>query len=226
MAQEYARLPLLQEVTTATGGKSSELVIYRPTAKNLFDSLSNPAVAKRIEQFLAINARALNGSDKAEEFKAGELSSPDVVEIIDLMTTLQRESDNVVLAEGDGDGINHPIVYTLQHPINLTPGKGNGDGENVIHQIQFEARKLGELSEFLDSSGEQQEFMLFMRLFGKLLGTNLPMSDTIVNALDFVDYYAIRRKIMGKLVQSRERWKKTSTSSPSTITGRPDHGIT
>jgi hypothetical protein len=207
--QEYARLSLLQEVTTANGGKANEVVFYRPTAKNLFDSLGHTSVAKRIEQFVAINARALNGSDKAEEFKASELSSGDVVEVIDLMTALQREADNINLAEDDGDGVNAPIVYTLQHPIHLTPGKEDGE---VIHQIQFEARTLGELSEFLDSSGERQEFSLFMRLFGKLLGTQLPMSEAIINAMDFVDYYAIRRKIMGKLVTSRERWKKTSTS--------------
>jgi hypothetical protein len=211
MPKEYARLELMQEVTTVEGGKSREIVFFRPTAKNLFDSLGHPTIAKRIEQFVSINARAVNGSDKSEEFKASELSSGDVVEVIDLMTSLQKEADEIVLAEGDGDGVNSPIVYTLQYPIHLTPGKENGGGD-VVHQIQFEARTLGELSEFLDSNGERQEFLLFMRLFGKLLGTNLPMTDAIVNAMDFVDYYAIRRKIMGKLVQSRERWKKTSTS--------------
>jgi hypothetical protein len=207
--QEYARLPLLQDVTTLSGSKAHEVVFYRPTAKMLFDSLTHTTIAKRIEAFVAINARALNGSDKPEEFKASELSSGDVVEVIDLMTSLQREADDINLAEADGDGVNAPIVYTLQHPIHLTPGKDDGE---VVHQIEFSARTLGELSEFLDSNGERQEFSLFMRLFGKLLGTNLPMSDAIINALDFVDYYAIRRKIMGKLVTSRERWKRTSTS--------------
>jgi hypothetical protein len=206
---EYARLQLLQEVETANGGKSREIVFYRPNAKQLFDSLAHTSVAKRIEEFVSINARALNGSDKAEEFKAGDLASGDVVEIIDLMTSLQGEADSVVLGEGDGDGVNSPITYTLRHPIHLTPGKDDGD---VIHQIQFEGRTLGDLSEFLDASGERQEFSLFMRLFGKLLGTTLPMTDAVINALDFVDYYAIRRKIMGKLVASRERWKKASIS--------------
>jgi len=207
--KEYARLPLLQEVTTTNGSKSREIVFYRPNAKQLFDSLAHTSVAKRIEEFVSINARAINGSDKPEPFKAGELASGDVVEIIDLMTSLQNEADNINLSEAEGDGVNAPIVYTLQHPIHLTPGKDDGD---VIHQIQFEARTLGELSEFLDAGGERQEFSLFMRLFGKLLGTTLPMTDAIINALDFVDYYAIRRKIMGKLVQSRERWKRASIS--------------
>jgi hypothetical protein len=209
MPQEYARLELMQEVTTTNGGKSREIIFYRPNAKQLFDSLAHTSVAKRIEEFVAINARAVNGSDKAEQFKASELSSSDVVEVIDLMTSLQREADNINLSEVDGDGVNSPIVYTLQHPIHLTPGKDDGE---VIHQIQFEGRTLGELSEFLDSSGERQEFSLFMRLFGKLLGTTLPMSEAIINAMDFVDYYAIRRKIMGKLVTSRERWKRASIS--------------
>jgi hypothetical protein len=225
--KEFARLQLLQEVTTDSGGKSNEIVFYRPSAKDLFASLSASSASMRIEDFLKINARALNGTDKPEGFRTSELSSGDVVEVIDLMTSLQREADQVTLAKGSGDGVTSPIVYTLQHPINLTPGAaGNGAGDNVIHQIQFEARKLGELSEFLDASGEAQEFSLFMRLFGTLLGTKLPMSDSIINALDFVDYYAIRRKIMGKLVQSRERWKKTSTSSPSPIDGPQVLGIT
>ena len=222
MAQEYARLELLQEVTTASGGKANEIVFYRPSTKDLSTLFEQTTVTKRIESFVATNVRAVNGAGTVE-FRASELSSPDVLEVIDLIGSLAREADNVIIENGAGDGINAPIVYTLQHPIQLTPGKDDGE---VIRQIQFEARRLGELSEFLDSAGEAQEFKIFMRVFGTLLGTRLPMSDSIINAIDFIDYYVIRRKIMGKLVQSRERWKKTSTLSPSATDGRLDHGIT
>ena len=40
----------------------------------------------------------VNGSDKAEEFKASELSSGDVVEVIDIMTALQRVEEAAVKA--------------------------------------------------------------------------------------------------------------------------------
>ena len=206
MAQEYARLELLQEVTTEDGGKAHELVIFRPSSKNLFSAIEATSTSKRIEEFVKHNVRALNGGAQPLEFRAAELTSADAMDIVSIIGSLADEAKDVPI--GDGDGITSPLVYTLQHPIKLTPGQEGGE---VVEQIQFEARRLGELSEYLDATGDVQEFLVFMRLFGKLLGTRLPMSDAIINALDFVDYFVIRRKIMGKLVQPQERWKKTST---------------
>ena len=207
MAQEYARLELLQDVTTESGGKAHELVIFRPSARDLFSAIDATTTTKRVEQFVQANVRALNGSGETpSQFKASELTAADVMEIVAVIGSLADEAKDVPI--DDGDGITAPLVYTLQHPIHLTPGQEGGD---VIHQIQFEARRLGDISEFLDVVGDTQEFKVFMRLFGTLLGTKLPMSDTVINAIDFVDYFVIRRKIMGKLVAPRERWKRTST---------------
>jgi hypothetical protein len=208
MPKEYARLELLQEVTTAAGGKSKEIVFYRPAAKDLFANFEAGGTAKRIEQFVSATVRAVNGGTEPVEFKASELSSGDVMEVVDVLMSLNRDADKIELPEDMGDGINQPIIYTLQHPIRLSAA----EDADVIHQIQFEARRLGELTEFLDAAGEAGEFKVFMRLFGTLLGTRLPMTDAIIGALDFSDYYIIRKKIMGKLVASRERWKKTYTS--------------
>jgi hypothetical protein len=208
MAKEYARLDLLQEVSTNSGSKAKEIIIYRPTAKDLSNLFEAPTIKARLERFIGTNVRAINGADTPEEFKAAELSSPDVLEVIDLIGSFSREADGAPTSDDvGGDGITGPIVYNLLHEIRLS----EGEDAQVIRQIQFEAKRLGELSEFLDSSGEAQEFRVFMRLFGTLLGTRLPMSDSIINAIDFTDYYTIRKKIMGKLVTSQNRWKRTST---------------
>jgi hypothetical protein len=208
MAKEYARLDLLQEVTTNSGSKSHEIVIFRPTAKDLAQLFEAPTIKARLEKFVSTNVRAVNGADTPpQEFKAGELSSPDVLEVIDLIGSFSREADGAPTSDVIGDGVTAPVVYNLQHEIKLS----EGDDAQVIRQIQFEAKRLGELSEFLDTSGEAQEFRVFMRLFGTLLGTRLPMSDSIINAMDFMDYYTIRKKIMGKLVASQNRWRRTST---------------
>jgi hypothetical protein len=117
---------------------------------------------------------------------------------------MSREADNVDIR--DGDGIFEPLVYDLKHPITLTREE---DGP-VIKQIAFKAQKVGDLSDFLDSpANSREEFVSFMRGFGQLLGTKLPMTDSIIEALDFVDYLVIRKKIMGKLASSRGRLKRT-----------------
>jgi len=207
MAKEYARLELLQEVSAVEGGgKSKEIVIFRPTAKDLAGMADAPTIKTRLERFIASNVRAINGGTEPVEFKAAELSSPDVLEVIDIIGSFSREADAAPLSdEIVGDGIGSPVVYNLLHPIKLGPQ----DDAEVIHQIQFEARKLGELSEFLDTSGDAQEFKTFMRLFGTLLGTKMPMNDAIINAVDYMDYYNIRKRIMGKLVVSQNRWRRT-----------------
>jgi hypothetical protein len=205
MPKEYARLELLQEVNLAEGGTSKEIVIFRPTAKDLAQLYEAPTVKQRVEKFISTNVRAINGGTEPLEFKAADLSSPDVLEVMDVIGSFSREADGAPLSdEIVGDGITTPVVYNLQHPIKLGPQ----EDADVIHQIQFEAKRLSELSEFLDSAGEAAEFKVFMRLFGQLLGTKLPMTDAIINAIDYMDYYTIRKRIMGKLVTSQNRWRR------------------
>jgi hypothetical protein len=79
----------------------------------------------------------------------------------------------------------------------------------TVHQIEFLAKKVGDIAEFLDARGETREFHAFCRTFGKPLGLRFPlMSDGIVNQMDYADYLAIRRTILPKFVVSRNRWRK------------------
>jgi hypothetical protein len=207
MALEYARLDLLREIETTTGGKSHTVVVLRPTARDMIGVMAENKVSAQIDQLVTACCRAINGTGKdLSEFKAVQLDAADGAELAAVAAAMSEDADKVEI--GPGDGVFEPLTYTLQFPIDLTPG--NPDGERVT-QIQFHARKLGDLSEFLDARGAGNEFYAFMRAFGTLLGTALPMTDTVIGALDFLDYMVIRRKIMGKLTASRGRWKKTST---------------
>jgi hypothetical protein len=210
---EYGRLDLLQEVTTKDGKPAKEIIIYRPTCKSMmeiYDAFTNKL---QVERFVGTCVRALNGGTEPIEFNAAELDSADGSELAGVITEMVREADTVHLPPDIGDGISAPLVYTLRYPIRLTP---RPDAE-VLTQLSFEARRIRELSEFLDAGvrGEAAQFRAFMRAFGTPLGIAVPvMSDILIDSLDFVDYLVIRGPaIMGKFTTARGRWKKTSSPS-------------
>lgn len=208
--EEYARLDLLQDITTANGATAKELIIYRPTCKAMCEVIDAFGNSLQVERFVTTCVRALNGGNEPLEFGADELNSADGSELAGVISAMVREADRVKIPSNTGDGISAPLVYTLQHPIKLTP---KPDGEHLT-QIGFQARRIRELSEFLDANtrGEQAQFRSFMRSFGTPMGIAVPiMSDILIDALDFVDYLVIRGPaIMGKFTTAQGRWKKTS----------------
>lgn len=211
MAKEYARLDLLQEIPTASGGKSTEVIIYRPTAKHLLDLLEVVKPQDQIATFCRSCCKAVNGTGEPSEFKAADLDAADAAEVSSIAAGLARDIAAIELDPEAGDGVSTPLTYTLHHPIELNRGPDDPAPEKV-RQIQFQAKRLGQITEFMDArAGSAEEFTAFMRSFGTLLGTSLPMTDIVLNALDYQDYLIIRGKVMGKLVRSRGRWRKTST---------------
>jgi hypothetical protein len=206
--QEYGRLPLLKPVTTASGKSASEIIIFRPSCRAMTEVLDTLRLGVQIDRFVSACCRAVNGSGEPLEFSGSELSSIDGSELASVITAMSEDADAVQLEDTGGDGVTQPMIYTLQRPIKLTPGE---DGEE-IRQLAFEAKRVGDISEFLDARGETKEFHTFMRTFGQPLGMRVPiMTDALINALDFLDYLVIRRQIMGKFINSRGRWKKTSS---------------
>jgi hypothetical protein len=204
MPQEYGRLDLAREIDI-DGGKSKQVVVLRPCAKEMIDVFTEPKRSRQLKKIVTACCRAVNGKDEPVSFAADQLDAADGAELMALVASLTEEADDIDI--GDGDGILEPIVYDLRYPIELAPPDGD-----IVRQIQFMAKRLGDLSEFLDAEGFGAQFYAFMRCCGTLLGTRLPMSDSIVGALDFLDYIVIRDKIMGKLTGSRGRWKRTSTN--------------
>jgi hypothetical protein len=208
MPTEYARLQLLQEVTTKNGVQAHDLIVYRPTCRGMTDVFDAADLRIQIEKFVRHACRAVNGSDAPLEFEASELNLADSADIGNIITTMSEEADEINIEES-GDGISAPVIYTLKYPISLSKDSGE-----VLHQLSFEAKRLKDISEYLDATrpgvGETKEFHAFMRAFAKPMGITVPvMSDAIIDALDFVDYIVIRRKIMGKFTAPRRRWKRT-----------------
>jgi len=208
MPQEYGRLDLSREIATSDGGLSREIVMTRPSARTMIDVFNDPRSSAQTAKLVAACCRAINGKDEMASFESAQLDASDAAELMAMIASITDEADNISI--GDGDGVSEPLVYDLRYPIELA--RMDNASPEVIRQIQFVAKKLGDISEFLDAKGGAQEFYAFMRAFGTLLGTKLPMSESIIGAMDFLDYLVIKGKIMGKLTSARGRWKRTSTS--------------
>lgn len=204
----YANLELVREVKTVDGHTGKDVVVSRPNLNDFTTALTAGTNSAQLNEFVTRCCRVTNGTGTAYEFSPSELDASDASELLFLLWSMANEADDLPFTSDKAeDGINAPVVYTLQRPIKLRP-----DVDDTIHQIEFKAKRLGELSDYLDARGGKQEFSSFMKGFGTLLGVNLPMTDIVINALDFVDYLMIRKHIMGKLVAPRGRWKKASTA--------------
>lgn len=201
MPTEYARLDLLRDIKMSNGAEAHSLVVFRPTARQFADMVIGDTVLERFDKFVSQCCKAQNGTGQLLDVHAEQLDGVDGNEVADIIQEMRDDAEKIVV-DTDGDGINAPLVYTLRHPLTLSE-------DVVVTQISFVARRLGEMSEFLDATNEPNEFQVFMRIFGTMLGTKLPLTDSIANAIDFEDYLVIRRVIMGKLVRSRKRWRKT-----------------
>lgn len=207
MPQEYARLELVKPISVKDGGTSREIVVFRPTCRMMTEVLDTPRVNVQVERFVTSCVRAINGGTEPVEFNAAELNAIDGSELSSILNEMSDEADKVNLDGETGDGITEALVYTLQRPIKLSPKE---DAE-TLHQLAFEGRRVGDISDFLDARGETREFHAFMRAFARPMGVSLKiMTDNLIDAMDFLDYLVIRRAIMGKLVFARRRWKKAS----------------
>lgn len=204
----YGRLQLQGPIKTMNGGEGHEIVVYRPTCKTMTEVLDTPRVQVQLERFVDACCRLVNGTGETSTFSHKELLSSDSAELSSVITAMSDDAERVTVDES-GDGITSPVVYTLQRPISLPATN------ELVSQFEFIARKVGEITEFLDARGETKEFHTFMRLFSKPLGIQSAMgtftSDILINAIDFLDYLVIRRQIMGKFIASRNRWKRESS---------------
>lgn len=216
MARQFGRLTLENPVTLPDGTTSKEIVVLRPTAQQMIEMYIPDSPHAHLTYFIQNCCRAevgSNGSGELKTFNSIDLYQADAAELSSVITALVQDSRAVAakLVPDMADGVNDPIVYTLAFPLELRKRGPEGDEEiETVTQIEFVARKLGDLSEFLDAPWNQK-FYVFMRVFGTLLGVNWPMSDSIIGSIDCVDYFVIRDSILGKLTAPRGRWKRVST---------------
>ena len=197
MATPYAELDLSRPVET-TAGLSLTLVVMRPSAGILMSTIDARTPMDAITNFLSKACKARVGEDLVD-IKGIDLDVADAGDLTDIIQAMSVEANEA--PEPEGDGLDTPMVYTLAHPISLAE-------DQTVRQIEFRAKKLGEVADFLNARGATEEFLAFMRNFGRILGLGLPMTDSFSRALDFYDYLVIKEKFMGKLAVSRRRWKK------------------
>lgn len=208
LPDEYARLDLKKPVRTSDGGEATEIVIYRPTSRVMCEALDTPRVTVQIERFVKGCCRAVNGDGEPVTFVGDQLCMVDGNELAGIIGAMSEEADGVVIDEM-GDGVETPIIYTLQRPITMSR---SADAE-VVRQFAFKAGTIRDVSEYLDAAGrgETREFHTFMRKFGEPLGVrSLMMTDSLINEIDWLDYLAIRRQIIPKFVAVQRRWRPAS----------------
>lgn len=199
MAKLFATLdPLDEPAKSVSGADIHAINIYRLTFGGLAPVLASGEPTQRVKLFVDAACKGLvNGSGSEEAIRAETLSMSDAAELVDALVEMNQAAPFLP----EGDGVSHPIVYTLQHPLKLAE-------DMTVTQIEFSAKKLGDSARFLDASGEGDSFREFMRAFGTLIGVNLPMTDSFVNALDIEDYATIAGTVLGKLARPRGRLKK------------------
>lgn len=197
-ATPYAELDLSRPVETSAG-MSRTLVVMRPSAGILMSTIDARTPMDAITNFLSKACKARVDGGELVDIKGIDLDVADAGDLTDVIQAMSRDADDAPDAEGDG--LDTPMVYTLAHPVQLTE-------DQTVRQIEFKAKKLGEVADFLNARGATEEFLAFMRNFGRILGLGLPMTDSFSRALDFFDYLVIKDKYMGKLAVSRRRWKK------------------
>lgn len=199
MAPLYGTLtPLVTEVTTTSGAKSSTINVFRLTFGAAAQVLGVQSSQQRCDLMAALACKAVVG-DHEEAFAASELDAADAAEIVGALINMLETVPLTV----EGDGVNHPMVYELKYPVKL------GDGGEVT-SFEFGARTLGQIAGFLDAEGDANTFREFMRSFSTIIGVQMPVTDVLVNALDVFDYSMIKEHFMGKLATSRGRLKKAS----------------
>jgi hypothetical protein len=202
MPEAFAELDLVKPAMTKSGQPVSSVSVRRMLFADFAAIVDEDDMARRLNLFIARTVRAGSLADGAE-IDPASLNAADAAELIDVLAAQTA----VEAAEVGGDGLDEPIVYTLKHPIKL--GGTNGEAGAVVGQIEFQARTLGDVAEFLSATGSQ-EFRVFMRAFGTILGVEMPITDALIGALDIEDVVTIQGSILGKLARSRGRWRKLS----------------
>jgi hypothetical protein len=138
----------------------------------------------------------------------------DINELSGIIFEIYEEAAAAHLPPDTGDGIKTPLVYTLQRPVKIAPG----EGAETLTQIAFQAKKMREITDFLDAVplGETAMFRAFMRTWSTPMGVTVPMwSDNLIDAIDYLDALIIRGpQIMGKFTRSQNKWKRTSSLLP------------
>lgn len=196
----YATLEdLVRPALTESGDTTDSVSIYRLNFGQAAPIFETDDPIQRINAFCAASCFA-GGSGGKDRIKAESLDAADAAELVSALVDMATPDKNITF---DGDGVSHPIVYTLIYPIKLTATQD-------LTQFGFCARTLGQIVGFLNAEGEVASFREFMRGFSDIVGVPMPVTDTIVDALDIKDYANVKEHIMGKLTKSRGRLKKPS----------------
>lgn len=189
---------LVSPVKTKSGREVDALSVYRLTLGQGAVMFETSDSLRRLAVFCDAGVRTAD--ELSEAIDSTTLDAADAAELVSALVDMARPKETMTF---EGDGVSHPIVFTLAHPVKLSD-------DITVDKFEFRARTLGEVAGFLNADGEVATFREFMRSFAGVVGVPMPVTDSLVNALDLEDYSNIKEHVLGKLAKSRGRLKKAS----------------
>lgn len=162
-------------------------------------------MSEYVETFITTRVLLSNdeNADTGEAFKESYLESmafADVTVFAEIMNDIMSP-DIGKGSDVEGDGYERAIFVPLVYPITL---KGS-DNEHKITAFEFTARAYGRVRHMIDTDGETGMVRKFIQNFGSLVGTAMPVSDVILDRLDYHDVARIKKFAMGKFDRAGQK---------------------
>lgn len=191
----------LKSPITIGGETINKLKIRRMQKSDVFsiahDNLGEGEAITRFAARCAVG-HSNNGDVSLSQDDVKSLSLDDGLQFQSILAHMVTRTDDNYISEGDG--IDHPIIYTLVNPIKSL-GK-------TVEKLSFKARKFGDFVEIEDIEDPESSFDEFLRRFSSTVDVELAISDSFVKQLDCRDIFAIKGEVMGKLADTSPRWKE------------------
>lgn len=205
MSRSFASVSLFSPIRG-----SGFAIVARVNVKQLEALRQNEEFDQSIEKFLtqcvslSSDGELLSSSPSMSSDDIASLSQPDVNTFMEIMVEmLSPDSEEIkkLCSDIEGDGFSRPIYVPLLYPISF--------GEQVISGLELSAKTFAEIRDLFRSSGVSTLSRDLLRRLARPVGAEVALSDSILDRMDFIDYYRIRDGALGKLQGlGQRRWSR------------------
>jgi hypothetical protein len=191
----------------------SHIGVMRLTVKTAEKIPLDSEMDEKIVHFLQKSAVFMPSDQVSEDKKPVSATEPMTAEHIDQLSfqdvsvlveifgemifpTLPEEDPDI-----EGNGVDSPMLVTLKYPIQF--------GESKINVLEFRAKKFKDIRNIFRVAEISLVSKEFLRTFATPVGSAIPLSDTVLDQMDFEDYARIRKHVLGKFERkSSKSWSK------------------
>lgn len=175
-------------------------LIHRMTLKSIeglgdftekFDEMASNFIVGRVE---------LTNEQDAESGVAITVEDMDGVDFSDIMVfsnalldMVRPDDEELGPMDVEGDGYEKAIFVPLRKPLVF--------GQETVTALEFLARNFGQVRNVLKTTIGAPSAREFVRAFGSVVGSKMPLSDSLLDQLDFIDVARISKYALGKFVR-------------------------